>query len=70
MTLVSNYRIFVNDEPLNYENTDLQECQLDFLKTREHLGPRSDWELALALDKFDFAIKVTREKGLLVAKPA
>jgi len=42
----------------------------DFLKTREHLGPRTDWLLALELDKFDFAIKVTREKGLLVAKPA
>jgi len=42
----------------------------DFLKTREHLGPRTDWLLALELNKFDFAIKVTREKGLLVAKPA
>jgi len=41
----------------------------EFLITREHLGPRTDWLLALELDKFDFAIKVTREKGLLVAKP-
>lgn len=42
----------------------------DFLKTREHLGPRSDWLLALELNKFDFVVKATRENGLLVAKPA
>lgn len=32
--------------------------------------PRRDAELALQLDRFDFALPVTREKGLLVARPA
>jgi 2-phosphosulfolactate phosphatase len=40
----------------------------EFLRGRERLGPRKDWLLALELDKFDFAIKVTREDGLLVAR--
>ena len=40
----------------------------EFLSGREHLGPRTDWLLALELDKFDFAIKATREDGLLVAR--
>jgi len=40
----------------------------EFLSSREALGPRTDWKLALPLDKFTFAIKVTRETGLLVAK--
>ena len=40
----------------------------DFLTAREAYGPRTDWLLALELDRFDFAIKVTRESGLLVAR--
>jgi 2-phosphosulfolactate phosphatase len=32
--------------------------------------PRRDAELALDLDRFDFALPVTREGGLLVARPA
>ena len=31
--------------------------------------PRRDAELALQLDRFDFALPVTREKGLLIARP-
>ena len=31
--------------------------------------PRRDAELALQLDRFDFALPVTREGGLLVARP-
>src|SRR4029078_11684486 len=31
--------------------------------------PRRDAELALQLDRFDFALPVTREDGLLVARP-
>ena len=32
--------------------------------------PRRDAELALQIDRFDFALPVTREGGLLVARPA
>ena len=32
--------------------------------------PRRDAELALQLDRFDFALPVTREDGLLIARPA
>ncbi len=39
-----------------------------FLATRAQYGPRSDWLLALDLDRFDFAIKVTRKDGLLIAR--
>jgi len=42
----------------------------DFLEGRAPYGPRTDWLLALELDRFDFAIKVTREGGLLVARAA
>ena len=31
--------------------------------------PRRDAELALQLDRFDFALPVTREKGLFIARP-
>ncbi|HKW79297.1 MAG TPA: 2-phosphosulfolactate phosphatase [Candidatus Limnocylindria bacterium] len=31
--------------------------------------PRRDAELALEVDRFDFALPVTREKGLLIARP-
>jgi hypothetical protein len=31
--------------------------------------PRRDAELALEIDRFDFALPVTREGGLLVARP-
>jgi 2-phosphosulfolactate phosphatase len=41
-----------------------------FLTGREPYGPRTDWTLALQLDRFDFAIKVAREDGLLVARAA
>jgi 2-phosphosulfolactate phosphatase len=47
---------------MNWFGTD------EYLSTREQFGPRTDWLLALELNKFDFAIKVTREAGLLVAK--
>ncbi len=32
--------------------------------------PRRDAELALQVDRFDFALPVTRERGLLIARPA
>ena len=32
--------------------------------------PRRDAELACEVDRFDFALPVTREAGLLVARPA
>jgi 2-phosphosulfolactate phosphatase len=32
--------------------------------------PRRDAELACEIDRFDFALPITREKGLLVARPA
>jgi len=31
--------------------------------------PRRDAELALEVDRFDFALPVTREDGLLIARP-
>ena len=40
----------------------------DFLRSRERLGPHTDWLFALDVDRFDFAIKVKREMGLLVAR--
>jgi len=41
----------------------------EFLSSREQYGPRTDWTLALELDRFDFAIRVTTEDDLLVARP-
>jgi len=40
----------------------------EFLTSREQYGPRTDWALALEVDRFDFAIRVTAEEGLLVAR--
>ncbi len=40
----------------------------DYLGPRLKFGPARDWELALDLDRFDFAIEVRQEEGLLVAR--
>ncbi len=39
-----------------------------FLASRAKFGPSSDWELACDVDRFDFAIEVRQEGGLLVAR--
>jgi len=62
------------DEP--YDEEALKDLLLrwfgteTFLSAREQYGSRTDWLLALELDKFDFAIKVTQEDSLLVARAA
>ena len=40
----------------------------EYLKTREQFGPRTDWELSIKLNLFDYAIEVTQENGLQVAR--
>lgn len=39
-----------------------------YLASRAKLGPPSDWELACDVDRFDFAIEVGHEEGVLVAR--
>lgn len=42
----------------------------EYLASRSEFGPAEDWALALEIDRFDFAIEVRQEEGLLVARAA